>query len=233
MTAKVSSWPYGKPFPPHDIEAKFAAAKARISELEEDLWAARTLNAPHLSTQFRNVTTVPTDEDVYVGAKCVGRILDCGDCYRVTPKDKRRKRFYREDYDTRDLAIAALTAPYRLRAGRRPRPPRAAQGRWMMVVCSEPMTSTTVFRSCRLEYGHNGPHRTQEDVWFTERAEHLATIGRLRERVVELEEQAKVRYDVLVDNANRTNEAADRINTEMAELRKRVECMKRTSRPGY
>ena len=61
-----------------------------------------------------------------------------------------------------------------------------------MVVCSEPMTSTTVFRSCRLEYGHNGPHRTQDDVWFTERAEHLATIGRLRERVVELEEQAKV-----------------------------------------
>src|ERR1700722_18534327 len=44
-------------------------------------------------------------------------------------------------------------------------------------------------------------------------------VVRARERIAELEEQAKVRYDVLVDNANRTNEAADRINTEMANLR--------------
>lgn len=71
------------------------------------------MSAPHLSTQYHNVTTVPTDEDVYVGNVRVGRIIDCGDCYRVSPADKRRTRVYRVDYDTRELAIAALTAPFR------------------------------------------------------------------------------------------------------------------------
>ena len=71
------------------------------------------MSAPHLSTQFRNVTTIPTDEDVYVDNVRIGSIIDCGDCYRVTPADKRRARVRGEDYDTRELAIAALTAPFR------------------------------------------------------------------------------------------------------------------------
>ena len=67
----------------------------------------------HASTSIRNVTTVATDEDVYVGGKCVGSVMDCGDCYRVNPWDKRRRGVRSTDYDTRELAILALTAPYR------------------------------------------------------------------------------------------------------------------------
>ena len=72
------------------------------------------MSAPHLSTRFFSVTTVPVDEDVFVCMRLVGRVFDCGDCYRVTPADKRRTRVYAENYDTRELAIAALTAPFRV-----------------------------------------------------------------------------------------------------------------------
>jgi hypothetical protein len=74
------------------------------------------MSAPHMPTQFHNVTTVPTEEDVYVGAQLVGCVFDCGDCYRVRPTDKRRTRVSRVDYDTREHAIAALTGCITLEA---------------------------------------------------------------------------------------------------------------------
>ena len=55
------------------------------------------------------VTTKATELDVFVDGKKVGWIVDCGDCWRATLADRRRRlKLMNEDFDSRRAAVRRL-----------------------------------------------------------------------------------------------------------------------------
>jgi hypothetical protein len=55
--------------------------------------------------------------DVYVNDTLVGSVTDCGDCWRIWVRGRRKRRGYNLDFDTRRQAVRGLvqiaTAPPR------------------------------------------------------------------------------------------------------------------------
>jgi hypothetical protein len=53
-----------------------------------------------------------TELDVYVDGDKVGRVMDCGDCWRasVDASGHRRARALKSDFDTRSEAVRAVVA---------------------------------------------------------------------------------------------------------------------------
>jgi len=46
--------------------------------------------------------------DVYVDGRCIGVVLDCGDCWRINVLGRRKRRGYNLDFDSRREALAGL-----------------------------------------------------------------------------------------------------------------------------
>ena len=49
-----------------------------------------------------------TDLDVYVDGALVGAVIDCGDCWRIGVRGRRKRRGYNLYFDTRGQAVAKL-----------------------------------------------------------------------------------------------------------------------------
>lgn len=49
-----------------------------------------------------------TELDVYVDGRLLGSVLDCGDCWRIHVKGRRKRRGHNLDFDNRRQAVSAL-----------------------------------------------------------------------------------------------------------------------------
>ena len=51
-----------------------------------------------------------TTLDVYVNGRRVGEVTDCGDCWRIRVRGRRKRRGYNLDFDTRGQAVSGLVS---------------------------------------------------------------------------------------------------------------------------
>lgn len=49
-----------------------------------------------------------TELDVYMDGRWVGSVTDCGDCWRLSVRGRRKRRGYNLDFDTRQTAVRRL-----------------------------------------------------------------------------------------------------------------------------